>query len=136
MSPNRVNCPQERHLILMCNNISFLSRIIDPYLKFNKPATTEENGQKIIHLLQSFSMHYLVCSQLMQHNSRLRRRPVKIKDFSIANQPTILSIIKQQYLCRPLASCPNLVTRTASAQGIKKGCRIASTVKQHILSAD
>ena len=116
----------------MCNNISFLTGINDPYLKFDKPATTIENGRKVIHLLQSLPMHCPVCGQLMQRNGWLRRRPVKIKILSIAGQPTVLSIIKQQYLCKPSASCPHPVTRVAPIQGIQKGCRIANLVKQHI----
>ena len=116
----------------MCNDISFLTEINDPYLKFDEPATTIENGQKVIHLLQSLPMHCPVCGQLMQRNGWLRRRPVKIKILSIAGQPTVLSIIKQQYLCKPSASCPHPVTRVAPIQDIQKGCRIANLVKQHI----
>ena len=61
----------------MCNDISFFTGINDPYLKFDEPATTIENGQKVIHLLLSLPMHCPVCGQLMQRNGWLRRRPVK-----------------------------------------------------------
>lgn len=116
----------------MWNDISFLTGINDPYLKFDKPAISIESGQKVIHLLQSLPMHCPVCGQLMQRNGWLRRRPVKIKILSIAGQPTLLSIIKQQYLCKPSASCPHPVTCVTPSQGIQKGCRIANLVKQHI----
>lgn len=116
----------------MCNDISFLTGINDPYLKFDEPTTTEQNGVKVIHLLQSFPMHCPVCGQLMKRNGWLRKRPVKIRILSIAGQPTVLNIIKQQYLCKPSASCPKTVTCVAPIRGINKGCRIANLVKQHI----
>ena len=116
----------------MSNNISFLTGINDPYLKFDQPAFTEQDGIKVIHLLQSLPMHCPVFGQLMKRNGWLRRRPVTVRRLSIAGQPTILSIIKQQYICKPTAFCPQTVTRVAPVRGIPKGCRIANLVKQHI----
>lgn len=116
----------------MTNNISFLTGIKDPYLKFDVPATTETNGLKTVHLLQSPPMHCPVCGRLMKRNGWLRKHPVIVRILGIAGVPTVLSITKQQYICKPSAVCPKTVTCVAPVQGIKKGCRIANLVKHDI----
>lgn len=115
----------------MTNNISFLTGIKDPHLRFDEPCSTEEKDVKVIHLVQSYPMHCPYCGKLMKRNG-FRRKPVIVKGLPVAGTPTVLSIRKQQYLCPPTQQCPKTVTRVAQVQGIKAGCRIADVVKQHI----
>lgn len=74
-------------------------------------------------------MHCPLCGQLMRRNG-FRKKPVTIKILSIGGKPTVLKIKKQQYLCPPSTDCPTRVTRV---QGIKFACRIANSVKYHIV---
>lgn len=104
----------------------------DPYLKPGKPFLTENKKLKVIHLVQSYPMHCPLCGQLMRRNG-FRKKPVTIKILSIGGKTTVLKIKKQQYLCPPSTDCPTRVTRVAQIQGVKFACRIANSVKYHIV---
>lgn len=116
----------------MTNDINFLTGINDSHLIFDHPRFSVDSvGNKVIHLIQSFPMHCPVCGHLMKRNG-LRTKPVIIRILSLAGEPTILSIKKQKYICKPSAFCPKVITKLAPVQGIDKGCRIANLVKHHI----
>lgn len=120
-----------KDVILVTNDIRFLTGIKDPHLKFDNPATSIEHGLKVIHLVQSYPMKCPHCGRLMKRNG-FRHKPVVVKILSVAGTPTVLSIKKQQYLCPATPQCPQIITRVARVQGIKTRCRIAEVVKQHI----
>lgn len=116
----------------MTNDINFLTGIKDPYLKPDKPFLTENKEVKTIHLIQSYPMHCPLCGQLMRRNG-FRKKPVTIKILPVAGKPTVLKIKKQQYLCPPSVACPKRITRVAQVQGVRFACRIANSVKYHIV---
>ena len=128
---NRGSCPPERNLILMTNDISFLTGINDPDLKIDKAGVEDTGNYKVIHLVKTGTCHCPVCGRPMLKNG-YRGKPVKIVALPIANVPTILLIKKQKYICKPSPQCPGTVTKVAEIRGINHGCRIANNVKQAI----
>jgi transposase len=127
----RGSCPSERNLILMANDISFLTGINDPNLKMDKSGVENIGNYKVIHLVKTGTCYCPVCGRPMLKNG-YRRQPVKILALPIANVPTILLIRKQKYICKPSSQCPETVTKIAEINGINHGCRIANNVKQAI----
>lgn len=116
----------------MTNDINFWTGIKDPHLKPDQPYLTENKNLKVIHLIQSYPMHCLLCGQLMRRNG-FRKKPVTIKILTLAGKPAVLKIKKQQYLCPPSPKCPKRVTKVAEVQGVNFACRIANVVKYHIV---
>ena len=121
----------ERKLILMINDISFLTGIKDPGLKFDQDGIEDTGNLKILHLIKTGECQCPVCGRPMLKNG-FRKRPVKIQGLPIANVPTVLLIKKQKYICPSSAICPQTVTKIAPIIGIKAGCRIANNVKQAV----
>jgi transposase len=129
---NRGSCPPERNLILMLNDISFLTGINDPDLKIVKSGVEDTGNYKVIHLVKTGTCHCPVCGRPMLKNG-YRRQSVKILALPIANVPTILLIRKQKYICKPSPQCPRTVTKVAEIKGINHGCRITNNVKRAII---
>lgn len=129
---NRGSCLPERNLILMLNDISFLTGINDPDLKIDKSGVEDTGNYKVIHLVKTGTCHCPVCGRPMLKNG-YRRQSVKILALPIANVPTILLIRKQKYICKPSPQCPRTITKVAEIKGINHGCRIANNVKQAII---
>lgn len=115
----------------MINDISFLTGIKDPGLKFDQDGIEDTGNLKILHLIKTGKYQCLVCGRPMLKNG-FRKRPVKIQGLPIANVPTVLLIKKQKYICPSSAICPQTVTKIAPIIGIKAGCRIANNVKQAV----
>nr|WP_318529188.1 transposase family protein [Fructilactobacillus lindneri] len=63
-----------------------------------KDAIEDQGNQVIVHLVQSYPLHCPRCGQLMLKNSF---KLVKILGPSLHYEPTIWSIRKQKYLCKP-----------------------------------
>lgn len=120
----------------MTNNINFLTGIQDPGLQldhnYEETMETTNEGIKVIHLVKTGECHCPVCGRLMLKNG-FRHRPVTVTALSIAGTRTVLKIRKQQYICKPSASCPKTVTKVAEIKGISRGCRIVDNVKQRII---
>ena len=128
----RGDCPPERKLILMTNNINFLTGIQDPGLQLDKEGTeTIADKFKVIHLVKTGKCLCPICGRPMLKNG-FRQRPVVVTALSVAGVKTFLMIRKQQYICKPTAECPETVTKVATIHGISRGCRIANNVKQYI----
>ncbi|MCZ4024566.1 transposase family protein, partial [Lactobacillus gasseri] len=81
---------------------------------FDEPI--EDQGDRIVvHLIQSYPMRCPRCGQLMLKNGF---KTVKVLGPSLHYQPTIWSIRKQKYLCKPSADCPTTVTSFATVKDI------------------
>ena len=96
---------------------------------FDEPI--EDQGDRIVvHLIQSYPMRCPRCGQLMLKNGF---KTVKVLGPSLHYQPTIWSIRKQKYLCKPSADCPTTVTSFATVKDIGYRNHIAWTIKQRAM---
>lgn len=96
---------------------------------FDEPI--EDQGDRIVvHLIQSYPMRCPRCGQLMLKNGF---KTVKVLGPSLHYQPTIWSIRKQKYLCKPSADCPTTVTSFATVKDIDYRNHIAWTIKQRAM---
>lgn len=96
---------------------------------FDEPI--EDQGDRIVvHLIQSYPMRCPRCGQLMLKNGF---KTVKVHGPSLHYQPTVWSIRKQKYLCKPSADCPTTVTSFATVKDIDYRNHIAWTIKQRAM---
>lgn len=91
----------------------------------------EDQGSFIVvHLIQSYPHHCPLCGQLMKRNGF---KIVRNFGPALHYKPTIWSIRKQKYICKPSQSCPKTVTGFAKVTDIKYHDHIALAVKQRIM---
>ena len=96
---------------------------------FTEPV--EDQGNRIvIHFIQSYPLHCPRCGQPMLKNGF---RTVNALGPSLHYKPTIWSIRKQKYLCKPSDDCPNTVTRLAQVKDIDYHTHITWAIKQRAM---
>lgn len=102
---------------------------IDLDTKFPEPIE-EQDGQIIVHLIQTYPMVCPHCGRLMLKNGF---KTVEAVAPSEHYKPTIWSIRKQKYICKPTSSCPQTITRLAMVTDINYHDHIIREVKQRIM---
>lgn len=91
----------------------------------------EDQGNRIvIHFIQSYSLYCPRCGQPMLKNGF---KTVDALGPSLHYKPTIWSIRKQKYLCKPSADCPTMVTQLATVKDIDYRNHIAWAIKQRAM---
>ena len=91
----------------------------------------EDLGDRIVvHLVQSYPLSCPHCGQPMLKNGF---KTVNALGPSLHYQPTIWSIRKQKYLCKPSADCPTMVTKIATVKDIDYRNHIAWAIKQRAM---
>lgn len=91
----------------------------------------EDQGDRIvIHLVQSYPLSCPHCGQPMLKNGF---KTVNALGPSLHYQPTVWSIRKQKYLCKPSADCPTMVTKIATVKDIDYRNHIAWAIKQRAM---
>lgn len=96
---------------------------------FSEPI--EDQGDRIvIHLVQSYPLSCPRCGQPMLKNGF---KTVNALGPSLHYKPTIWSIRKQKYLCKPSTNCPTTVTRLAAVTDIDYRNHIAWAIKQRAM---
>lgn len=107
--------------------------IKDPHLEldkhFSEPIENQET-QIIVHLVQSYPMTCPHCGKPMMKNGF---KEVDSLGPSLHFKPTIWSIRKQKYICKPAKDCPKTVTKLASVTDITYRNHIAQSIKQRIM---
>lgn len=108
--------------------------IKDPYLELDtahfKDAIEDQGNQVIVHLIQSYPLHCPRCGQLMLKNGF---KLVKVLRPSLHYEPTIWSIRKQKYLCKPSLNCPQTITKVAKVEDVKYHHHISQAIKQRVM---
>lgn len=106
----------------------------DCYLELDEKhfaAPIEDQGDRIvIHFIQSYPLRCPRCGQPMLKNGF---KTVNALGPSLHYKPTIWSIRKQKYLCRPSDSCPTTVTRLATVEDFDYRNHIAGAIKQRAM---
>lgn len=91
----------------------------------------EDQGDRIVvHLVQSYPLSCPHCGQPMLKNGF---KTVNALGPSLHYKPTIWSIRKQKYLCRPSDDCPTTVTQLATVTDIDYRNHIAWAIKQRAM---
>lgn len=91
----------------------------------------ENQGNKVIvHLIQSYPVYCPRCGQLMLKNGF---KTVNVLGPSLHYQPTIWSIRKQKYLCKPSSDCPSTITEVAKVKDIRYRQHISQAIKQRVM---
>ena len=117
----------------MDNSTKIMLGIKDSHLELDQNFTepVEDQGDRIVvHLVQSYQMTCPYCGKTMQKNGM---REVHCLGPALNYKPTIWSIKKQKYLCKPSKSCPNNVTRLAPILDVNPHDQITISVKQRIM---
>ena len=108
--------------------------IKDPYLELDtahfKDTIEDQGNQVIVHLIQSYPLHCPRCGQLMLKNGF---KLVKVLGPSLHYEPTIWSICKQKYLCKPSLNCPQTITKVAKVEDVKYHHHISQAIKQRVM---
>lgn len=100
---------------------------LDP--QFPEPIE-DQNDRIIVHLIQTYPMICPHCGQLMLKNGF---KTVNVLAPSERYKPTIWSIRKQKYICKPTSSCPQAITKFAKVTDIDYHNHITREVKQRIM---
>ncbi|WP_418523990.1 transposase family protein, partial [Limosilactobacillus oris] len=80
--------------------------------RFTEPV--EDQGDRIvIHFIQSYPLRCPRCGQPMLKNGF---KTVNALGPALHYKPTIWSIRKQKYLCKPSTDCPTMVTKIATVK--------------------
>lgn len=123
----------------MNKSTKILLGVKDPHLmlnenlkdKNNKIDPIEENNDYvIIHLIQTYPVHCPHCGQLMTKNGF---KEVNYLAPSLHYKPTVWSIKKQKYICKPSIKCPETVTSFASIEDVKYRDHISKAIKQKVM---
>lgn len=118
----------------MNNSIRIALGIKDQHLILDQKGSAnpiEDKGDHIVvHLIQSYPMRCPRCGQLMKKNGI---KEVHCLGPALNYKPTIWSIKKQKYLCKPSDICPKTITALATVTDIKTHDQITQSVKQRIM---
>lgn len=101
---------------------------LDP--KYHEKPIDDQGSQIIVHLIQTYPLLCPVCGKPMQRNGF---KSVQCIGPALHYEPTIWSIRKQKYICKPSPECPQTVTRLAQVQDIQFHNHIARCIKQRIM---